>query len=69
MNRNYQRPLPEKLEGLEDLALDLRWTSRQLSDRIWRLLDEDGWERTKNPIMILENVLKPGWKRLQRMIL
>jgi starch phosphorylase len=56
MNRNYQRPLPEELEGLEGLAIDLRWTSRQLSDRIWRLLDEDAWERTKNPIMILENV-------------
>ena len=56
MNRNCQKSLPEELEGLADLALDLRWTGRQLTDRVWRLLDPDAWERTKNPVMILENV-------------
>jgi starch phosphorylase len=56
MNRRCQRSLPKGLEGLADLALDLRWTGRQLTDRVWKLLDPNAWERTKNPIMILENV-------------
>jgi hypothetical protein len=60
MNRNCQRPLPEKPESIADLAIDLRWTGRQLTDRIWRLLDSDAWERSKNPIMILENVSQTG---------
>jgi hypothetical protein len=29
------RPLPAGLEGLADLALDLRWTGSNGTDRIW----------------------------------
>jgi len=48
--------LPPGLEGLADLALDLRWTVRQTTDNIWELLDAEAWEKTKNPYMILQNV-------------
>ncbi len=48
--------LPAGLEGLADLALDLRWTVRQTTDKIWELLDADTWEKTKNPYLILQNV-------------
>ena len=48
--------LPAGLEGLADLALDLRWTVRQTTDKIWELLDPEAWERTKNPYLILQNV-------------
>jgi|WetSurMetagenome_2_1015567.scaffolds.fasta_scaffold00502_12 glycogen phosphorylase len=48
--------LPAGLEGLADLALDLRWTVRQTTDKIWELLDSEAWERTKNPYLILQNV-------------
>jgi len=48
--------LPPGLEGLADLALDLRWTVRQTTDKIWELLDAEAWEKTKNPYMILQNV-------------
>ncbi len=48
--------LPPGLEGLVDLALDLRWTVRGATDRIWELLDAEAWEKTKNPYLILENV-------------
>lgn len=50
------RPLPAGLEGLADLALDLRWTGSDGTDRIWRLLDPEAWELTSNPYMILQNV-------------
>ena len=48
--------LPAGLEGLADLARDLRWTVRQTTDKIWELLDAEAWEKTKNPSLILQNV-------------
>lgn len=48
--------LPVGLEGLAELALDLRWTVRQTTDRIWEMLDAEAWEKTKNPYLILQNV-------------
>lgn len=53
---NSDLNLPPEMESLEDLALDLRWTVRQTTDRIWELLDSETWERTKNPYLILQNV-------------
>ena len=50
--------LPPGLEGLADLALDLRWTVRQTTDRVWELLDPEAWEKTKNPYLILQNISK-----------
>lgn len=52
----FQRSLPKGLEGLYELAFDLRWTGGQITDRIWEMLDPEAWERTNNPYMILENV-------------
>ena len=50
--------LPPSLEGLAELALDLRWTVRQTTDRIWEMLDAEAWEKTKNPYLILQNVTR-----------
>ncbi len=50
--------LPAELQSLADLALDLRWTVRQTTDRIWETLDLEAWEKTKNPYLILQNVSK-----------
>jgi len=50
--------LPVGLDGLADLALDLRWTVRQTTDRIWEMLDAEAWEKTKNPYLILQNVTR-----------
>ena len=52
----FNRPLPSGLEGLADLALDLRWTWSHFSDRLWEMLDPEGWERTGNPYFILQSV-------------
>ena len=56
MNSPFQRPLPEGLEVLYELALDLRWNERCTADLIWEKLDPEAWERTNNPSMILENI-------------
>lgn len=50
------RPLPPSLEGLADLALDLRWTWSHATDRLWEVLDPEAWKRTGNPYYILQNV-------------
>jgi starch phosphorylase len=50
------RPLPPGLEGLADLALDLRWTWNHSTDRLWEVLDPETWERTGNPYYILQNI-------------
>jgi starch phosphorylase len=56
IERLSHRPLPEALGGLDELALDLRWSGSQASDRVWELLDAEAWERTRNPYLILQNV-------------
>ncbi len=52
----FNRPLPPGLEGLDDLALDLRWTWSLATDRLWEWLDPEAWERTGNPYFILQSV-------------
>ena len=48
--------LPEGLRPLLDLALDLHWTWNHASDALWRSLDAAVWERTRNPIFVLQTV-------------
>jgi starch phosphorylase len=62
MKSNSDLNLPVGLEGLVELALDLRWTVRQTTDKVWEMLDAEAWERTKNPFLILQNVSR---KRLE----
>ncbi|MDC8447122.1 MAG: alpha-glucan family phosphorylase [Nitrospira sp.] len=50
------RALPEELESLAELALDLRWTWVNSSDRLWKMLDPDIWEQTRNPRAVLQYV-------------
>lgn len=50
--------MPAGFEGLNDLALDLRWTWSHFSDRLWERLDQEAWERTGNPYFILQSVPK-----------
>ena len=45
----FHRPLPACIEGLADLALDLRWTWSHATDWLWKELDAETWERTGNP--------------------
>src|SRR6266849_2877178 len=50
------RDLPEPLVGLDELALDLRWNWSHATDPLWKMLDEDAWESTRNPYLILLTV-------------
>ncbi len=45
--------LPEELEGLAELALDLRWSWNHAADRLWEHIDAELWHATGNPWLIL----------------
>ncbi|MBI2860089.1 MAG: alpha-glucan family phosphorylase [Chloroflexi bacterium] len=49
-------PMPAGLEGLAELALDLRWSWSHATDRLWEHIDPELWARTRNPWLILQNV-------------
>jgi len=50
------RQLPDELNGLAELAVDLRVAGSRTASRIWRRLDAEAFERCGNPHMILQNV-------------
>lgn len=50
--------LPERLHGLLDLALDMRWSWSHSSDELWERLAPDVWEVTHNPWHILQTAAK-----------
>ena len=51
--------LPEKLQPLIELALNLRWTWSHNTDALWKSLNAEYWELTRNPLLIL-NVVSPA---------
>ena len=59
------RELPPALIPLRDLALDLRWTWSHEADALWARIDNDLWQRTRNPWTILEDRL--GRQRLDEL--
>lgn len=59
------RTLPQGLEILVELALDLRWTWSHAGDALWQAIDAEIWGRTQNPWMLLQNVRK---ERLESLV-
>jgi len=49
-------PLPKNLEGLAELALDLRWSWSHTADALWERLEPETWSLTRNPWLILQTV-------------
>ncbi len=49
-------PMPEGLEGLAELGLDLRWSWSHKSDELWERIAPDIWELTRNPWLILQSI-------------
>ena len=45
-----------EIEGLTQLALDLRWSWNHAADELWRRLDPKLWELTRNPWVILHTI-------------
>lgn len=54
--RYLPRELPSGLEALSELALDMRWSWNHEADSIWQRVDEELWEATGNPWLILQSV-------------
>jgi len=51
--------LPSDIEGIRTLArlaLDLRWSWDHAADELWRQLDAELWELTRNPWIMLKSV-------------
>ena len=54
---NYFLPsMPKGLDGLSELAMDLRWSWNHDADRLWEQIAPELWARTGNPWLILQNV-------------
>jgi starch phosphorylase len=60
------RELPEGLEDLATLALDLRWTWSYDADHLWRALDPEAWELTRNPWLLLQEASAERLQALAR---
>ena len=57
VSSNYLLPtLPEGLEGLAELALDLRWSWNHAADRLWKNMDPELWSMTTNPWLMLQTM-------------
>jgi hypothetical protein len=52
-------------DSITQLALDLRWTWNHSTDELWRELEPELWEATRNPWVILQSVSRD---RLQRLL-
>jgi glycogen phosphorylase len=50
------RYLPDELTPLNELALDVRWTWNHGSDQLWKSIDPDAWEVTRNPWWMLQAI-------------
>ena len=52
-------------DRITQLALDLRWTWNHSSDELWRELEPELWDATRNPWVVLQTVSRD---RLQRLL-
>ncbi len=55
-NHYLPRALPEPLQGLATLALDLRWSWNHGADALWHQVAPELWAATANPWLILDTV-------------
>src|SRR4051812_38903241 len=56
--------LPAGREALREIALDLRWTWSHAGDELWRTIDAETWELTRNPWWLLQMVPPPRFDQL-----
>lgn len=66
MHAFLPRNLPERLQALTELALDLRWTWNHALDALWSRIDDELWERTHNPWVVLQNAPESRLRELER---
>ena len=51
-------PLPQGMDALTELAMDLRWSWNHSSDELWQRLDPELWTLTHHPNAVLQNVAR-----------
>jgi starch phosphorylase len=59
--------LPTEIKGfdsLAELALDVRWSWNHATDEVWRRLDPELWEITRNPWVVLQTVSRDRIERV-----
>src|SRR5271154_2757081 len=56
--------LPRALAGLDELALDLRWSSTHRAVRIWKRIDPELWAASLNPWAVLKSCSDLEFERL-----
>ena len=56
--------LPRALAGLDDLALDLRWSSSHRAVRIWKRIDPELWSASRNPWAVVKSCSDLEFERL-----
>jgi len=44
------------VDTVMDLAMDLRWTWSHAGDALWKAMDPEVWEQTKNPFAVMQNL-------------
>lgn len=54
----------KEVNALFELALDLRWSWDHSADEVWRQLDPELWDITRNPWAIMQTVSKDRFKEL-----
>jgi starch phosphorylase len=57
-------PIPEGVEGLAEIGLDLRWSWSHSSDLLWERMDPEIWKLTCNPWLILQSISSKNLKAL-----
>jgi len=62
----FARNLPDALMPFVDLALDLRWTWSHAADALWRMVNAELWEATRNPWVVLQDVSASKFARLEQ---
>ena len=55
----------EGFDLLSELALDMRWSWNHYADEVWRQLDPDLWDLTRNPWVVLQTISRD---RLQHVL-
>ena len=58
--------LPEQLQPLVELALNLRWTWSHSTDVLWKSLNAELWELSQNPLLILNNVSAAQFEKISQ---
>ncbi len=66
MQSFFYQALPEGLDKLTELALDLRWTWSHEGDRLWSAIGPEVWDKTQNPWLMLQIVSHVELQKLLR---